>query len=224
MHDHSFSIGINLAEIFVDVPRTVLGEQGYKVIRLDDIAGITESYLNGIKNAPTTKPHIQLYLKSTLAVMTVISNDPSWWPTINAYLISSYFIVAACVVVMYDWGLTFGQEVELVWRQRWSMMTVLYLIVQAIGFPLIARLSQSGLICSIPTIVITDAGCLIIDDALNWMSDVVEIILGIIIIVRLHAMYQQSRKVFDISRCHLSGHQNRQRGDGSNNNDAHLSG
>ncbi|KAG2133265.1 uncharacterized protein EDB93DRAFT_888545 [Suillus bovinus] len=123
--------------------------------------------------------------------MTVISNDPSWWPTINAYLISSYFIVAACVVVMYDWGLTFGQEVELVWRQRWSMMTVLYLIARyvAIEFSVINMLS------SIPTIVITDAVSLIIDDALNWMSDVVEIILGIIIIVRLHAMYQQSRKV-----------------------------
>ncbi|KAG1883297.1 hypothetical protein F4604DRAFT_1737433 [Suillus subluteus] len=34
---------------------------------------------------------------------------------------------------MYDWALTFGQEVELIWRQRWSLMTFLYLIVRYVG-------------------------------------------------------------------------------------------
>ncbi|KAG1744051.1 uncharacterized protein EDB91DRAFT_1124335 [Suillus paluster] len=61
--------------------------------------------------------------------MTVISNDPSWWPLINANRNSSYFAVAASVGVIYDWALTFGQEVELVWRQRWSLMTIMYLSV-----------------------------------------------------------------------------------------------
>lgn len=62
--------------------------------------------------------------------MTLVSNDPSWWPSINFYRISSYYTVAAYLVLMYDWTLTFGQEVELIWRQRWSPMTVLYLIVR----------------------------------------------------------------------------------------------
>ncbi|KAG1758505.1 hypothetical protein EDD22DRAFT_189061 [Suillus occidentalis] len=43
--------------------------------------------------------------------MTIVSNDPSWWPSINLYRISSYYTVAAYVVLMYDWVLTFGQEV-----------------------------------------------------------------------------------------------------------------
>ncbi|KAG2335416.1 hypothetical protein BDR05DRAFT_504463 [Suillus weaverae] len=47
--------------------------------------------------------------------MTLVSNDPSWWPVINVGLIGSYFLVASCVVVIYDWGLAFGQEVELIW-------------------------------------------------------------------------------------------------------------
>jgi len=47
--------------------------------------------------------------------MTLVSNDPSWWPVINADIISSYFVVAACAAIIYDWGLTFGQEVELIW-------------------------------------------------------------------------------------------------------------
>ncbi|KAG2087942.1 hypothetical protein BD769DRAFT_465029 [Suillus cothurnatus] len=65
--------------------------------------------------------------------MTVVSNDPIWWPLINATLIASYFIVAASVAVMYDWVLTLGQEVELIWRQRWSLMTFLYLSVRYAG-------------------------------------------------------------------------------------------
>ncbi|KIK45359.1 hypothetical protein CY34DRAFT_801721 [Suillus luteus UH-Slu-Lm8-n1] len=40
-----------------------------------------------------------------LPVMTlVISDDPSWWPLINSYRVASYFVVAAFVGVMYDWG------------------------------------------------------------------------------------------------------------------------
>ncbi|KAG2130847.1 uncharacterized protein EDB93DRAFT_1179162 [Suillus bovinus] len=38
-------------------------------------------------------------------------------------------------------------------------------------------------------------GCLIMIDAINWMSDFIHIILGVIAIARLHAMYQGSRKM-----------------------------
>ncbi|KAG2362543.1 hypothetical protein BDR07DRAFT_1406589, partial [Suillus spraguei] len=36
--------------------------------------------------------------------MTIISNDPTWWPLINASILYSYFIVASFIVVTYDWG------------------------------------------------------------------------------------------------------------------------
>ncbi|KAG1796266.1 uncharacterized protein HD556DRAFT_1307019 [Suillus plorans] len=110
--------------------------------------------------------------------MVLVSNDPSWWPVINANLIGSYFSVAASAAVTYDWGLTFGQEVELIWTR--------YL---GIGFIMLNM--SSG----VPTIWTTDAGCLILYNTLNWMGEVVEISLGVIMIVRLHAMYQRSRKV-----------------------------
>jgi len=85
--------------------------------------------------------------------MTLVSNDPSWWPLINANLVGSYFIVASSVWIMYDWMLTFGQEVELIWRQRWSLMTFLYLIVRyaGIGYAVI------NILIKVPTILITDA-------------------------------------------------------------------
>ncbi|KAG2149111.1 uncharacterized protein EDB93DRAFT_1279480 [Suillus bovinus] len=114
--------------------------------------------------------------------MTIVSNDPTWWPTINAYRFQSYFIVAAFVGLAYDWALTFGQEVELVWRQRWSLMTVLYLLVRYLGM-LYAALSMLG---NAPTIALTDT---------NWISVFVFAMLWVIIITRLHAMYQGSRKI-----------------------------
>ncbi|KAG2075450.1 hypothetical protein BDR04DRAFT_1091676 [Suillus decipiens] len=47
--------------------------------------------------------------------MTVVSNSPSWWPLINSNIVFSYWTVAASLVVVYDWVLTLGQEIELIW-------------------------------------------------------------------------------------------------------------
>ncbi|KAG1798135.1 uncharacterized protein HD556DRAFT_223037 [Suillus plorans] len=77
--------------------------------------------------------------------MTVVSNDPTLWSSINAYSLSSYFVVAAFAAVMYDWSLTFGQEVELIWRQRWSLMTVMYLSARYLGM-LYAALAILGML------------------------------------------------------------------------------
>ncbi|KAG1844836.1 hypothetical protein DFJ58DRAFT_731105 [Suillus subalutaceus] len=106
--------------------------------------------------------------------MTLVSNDPSWWPSINANLIGSYFLPP-----LFGYSLMFGQEVELIWRQRWSLMTLLYLSVRyaGIGYALISMLG------------------LVMYNVLDWMGDVVDVTLDVIIIARLHAMYQRSRKV-----------------------------
>ncbi|KAG2360261.1 hypothetical protein BDR07DRAFT_1412912 [Suillus spraguei] len=50
--------------------------------------------------------------------MTVISNDPSWWPLIKFNLVFNYFAVASFTAVAYDWVLMFGKEFELVWVSR----------------------------------------------------------------------------------------------------------
>ncbi|KAG2346962.1 hypothetical protein BDR05DRAFT_959180 [Suillus weaverae] len=65
--------------------------------------------------------------------MTLVSDDPAWWPAISYYHLLSYFIVASSTTVLYDWISTFAQEFELIWRQRWSFMTVLYICVRYIG-------------------------------------------------------------------------------------------
>ncbi|KAG2129652.1 uncharacterized protein EDB93DRAFT_1256192 [Suillus bovinus] len=129
--------------------------------------------------------------------MTIVSNDSSWWPVIDAYRFSSYFTLAAVVAVVYDWALTFGQEVELVWRQRWSLMTFLYLGVRYLGI-LSAALTVLN---SLPTISLTGTSthdrhrCRIMYLVLDWINVLVFPMLWVIIITRLYAMYQGSRKI-----------------------------
>ncbi|KAG0692411.1 hypothetical protein DFH29DRAFT_1008665 [Suillus ampliporus] len=65
--------------------------------------------------------------------MTYVSNDPALWPLIYWARITNYFVVVSSTAVVYDWSLTFGQEFELVWRRRWSLMTVLYVCVRCLG-------------------------------------------------------------------------------------------
>ncbi|KAG2030828.1 hypothetical protein BDR03DRAFT_158235 [Suillus americanus] len=54
------------------------------------------------------------------------------------------------------------------------------------------------MLIDVPTISVTDTVSLIINDAINWTGEVVQVILGVIMIVRLHAMYQRSRKVLTV--------------------------
>ncbi|KAG1738376.1 uncharacterized protein EDB91DRAFT_457285 [Suillus paluster] len=115
--------------------------------------------------------------------MTLVSNDPSWWPV----------IIASSAVVIYDCVLTLGQEVELIWRQRWSLMTILYLSVRYAGIPYAVIFA----LYTLPSfsVSISDAVSDIMYFALNVTNVVVAAILGVIMVARLHAMYQGSRKM-----------------------------
>lgn len=123
--------------------------------------------------------------------MTLVSDDPSLWPYVNAFRLISYFIVASVVAVIYDFVLSFGQEVDLIWNQRWSIVTFLYLSVRYVGIPY----SVISILSSLSTFLVTDAGCIIMSSVVNWASFVVNAMLGVIMITRLHAMYQQSKRV-----------------------------
>ncbi|KIK46988.1 hypothetical protein CY34DRAFT_331777 [Suillus luteus UH-Slu-Lm8-n1] len=121
--------------------------------------------------------------------MAVVSNDPSWWPLINANIVVSYWIVVTVVVVVYDWVITIGKEIELIWRQSWSLMTVMYLVIRYIGIPF----AVANALSTMPMVSLTDAVSNIIIYAVNWTNVVQATLLGVIMIARLYAMYQGSR-------------------------------
>ncbi|KAG1739510.1 hypothetical protein EDD22DRAFT_851957 [Suillus occidentalis] len=72
-----------------------------------------------------------------------------------------HFAVAASVVVVYDWVLTVGQEIELIW-------------ICYIGIPY----SFANVLESIPFVSLMDAGCNILEYALNWTNVVMNAMLG----------------------------------------------
>jgi len=122
--------------------------------------------------------------------MTQISNDPTWLPFISTSVLLSYFAVVYFTVVVYDWALTFGQEFELVWKQRWSFVTVLYICVRYMG------LSYSVIIVlwSFP-FSITDTDCLVVYFISAWIPIVVNAMLGVIMMIRIYAMYGRPKKM-----------------------------
>ncbi|KIK42656.1 hypothetical protein CY34DRAFT_131634 [Suillus luteus UH-Slu-Lm8-n1] len=119
-------------------------------------------------------------------------------------------MVAAGVLVVYDWVLTLGQEIELIWvsvrvlcqrksnriqclgqRQRWSLMTVLYLVIRYIGLPY----SVANDLTYMPLVSLTDAVSNILFYATSGINVVIIALLGVIMIARLYAMYQGSKNM-----------------------------
>ncbi|KAG2075297.1 hypothetical protein BDR04DRAFT_33208 [Suillus decipiens] len=123
--------------------------------------------------------------------MTLVSNDPSLWPLINSTRFSSYFIVASFAAVVYDWTLTFGQEFELIWRRRWSLMSIMYLAVRYAVMPY----GITIMLASLPSVSLTDTVSSTAYFALNWITLSIDTVLCAITITRLYAMYQRSRKM-----------------------------
>ncbi|KAG2361399.1 hypothetical protein BDR07DRAFT_1485886 [Suillus spraguei] len=156
--------------------------------------------------------------------MTIVSNDPFWWPLINANIFYSYFAVVVFVVLVYDWGehddirrttdilqvflvLMFGQEVELIWRQRWSLMTLMYLGVRYLGifyaalcYDHLANGYRVGVVLyqllgSLMTATLYCHRCFIVYVVWGCIGIAVEAILWFITLTQLYAMYLRSRKI-----------------------------
>lgn len=70
-------------------------------------------------------------------------------------------------------------------------MSVLYVSVRFLGILYAGTIMLSG----IPSLSLPDGGCNVIVFALFWASFVVDALLGVIMITRLYAMYQRSRKM-----------------------------
>ncbi|KAG2033914.1 hypothetical protein BDR03DRAFT_649609 [Suillus americanus] len=126
--------------------------------------------------------------------MTITSSDPNSWPQIKLFRFYSYFVVASSTAIIYDWSLTFGQEIELVWRKHWSLMNIVYLSLRCAGiiFPVVTML------WTLPSVSLTDTVSTILYYFQSGTSVVVNAMLGVIMITRLYAMSQRSRKMLII--------------------------
>ncbi|KAG2040420.1 hypothetical protein BDR03DRAFT_122509 [Suillus americanus] len=134
--------------------------------------------------------------------MTIVSNDPAWLPYINTVSLISYLSVLSSAAVVYDW------EFELVWRQRWSFVTVLYICPlhwntifcepRTMEYPgLNDRRRVSSICFQLPCYVEHNDcnSCLILYFIWTLTPVVVNAMLGVIMLIRIHAMYGRSKKM-----------------------------
>ncbi|KAG1830639.1 hypothetical protein EV424DRAFT_1641600 [Suillus variegatus] len=119
--------------------------------------------------------------------MTYVSNDPSYWPYISLNIFCSYWAVAASVMMVYDWVLTLGQEIELIWTTMVSHDCAVF------DYTLYWNTCQSS--ATTYAIGIANKCSAITYYAVNGTNVALTTMLGVIMIARLHAMYQGSRKM-----------------------------
>ncbi|KAG2032812.1 hypothetical protein BDR03DRAFT_739248 [Suillus americanus] len=119
------------------------------------------------------------------------SNTPHPDTTVGPSLLYSYFVAASSTVVIYDWALTFKQEFELILSKCRTFMTVIYVCLRCIGilFAVISILWNS------PTVSITDVVRVILWYIQAWIPIVANAMLGVIMIARIYAMHQKSKKL-----------------------------
>ncbi|KAH7905771.1 hypothetical protein BJ138DRAFT_1164121 [Hygrophoropsis aurantiaca] len=79
---------------------------------------------------------------------------------------TSYITTASAAAVAYDQVLNFYQEIDLIWKRRWSLTTALYLI---------ARIAMYL--------------------AINWSSNIFVIVMQGILLMRIYALWNQSRNL-----------------------------
>ncbi|KAG2127893.1 uncharacterized protein EDB93DRAFT_195700 [Suillus bovinus] len=118
-------------------------------------------------------------------------NDPSWWPFLIWIHSYSNSAVVSSVVVVYDWALTSGQEFELIWKQRWSLIKLLYIGVRYYGI-LYAIVSFLG---NVPISNTDKVGGNFFYFLQAWTPVIVNSMLAIIMMTRIYAMYQQSKPI-----------------------------
>ncbi|KIJ59732.1 hypothetical protein HYDPIDRAFT_118238 [Hydnomerulius pinastri MD-312] len=105
---------------------------------------------------------------------------------------TDYCSVATITTISYDYLLTFGREVELVWRRPWSLMSSLYVIIRYLGVVLAITDAIWGSIIYMPELVRL---CIDTFKFTNWGSYAYMLALEATMILRIFAMYNQSRRL-----------------------------
>ncbi|KAG1738336.1 uncharacterized protein EDB91DRAFT_1347607 [Suillus paluster] len=104
--------------------------------------------------------------------------------------------VAASAIMVYDWALTFGQEVELVWVSRVPSPSPSKEEEDDTIFGTDATLvPHDGYVSHYALCWDTITPCDIKYSAMSWTNVITAVMLDVIMIARLHAMYQGSRKM-----------------------------
>ncbi|KAH7907642.1 hypothetical protein BJ138DRAFT_1159619, partial [Hygrophoropsis aurantiaca] len=106
---------------------------------------------------------------------------------------TSYITTASAAAVAYDQVLNFYQEIELIWKRRWSLTTALYLIVSVTNL-LLVIVPTSLTLGSLFRLVMHYVR-IAMYLAINWSSNIFVIVMQGILLMRIYALWNQSRNL-----------------------------
>ncbi|KAH7910976.1 hypothetical protein BJ138DRAFT_1151771 [Hygrophoropsis aurantiaca] len=129
--------------------------------------------------------------------MAIVSNSPLFFPILGQLQFEAYLRVITVVAVGYDFLLTFGREVEYVFNRPRSLMSLLYVVVRYLGITTIIFLDYQLIYMIIVDgdLPLTEPVRLRLYDLQTWGPFVTGIASDGIMILRLYAMYEKSRKI-----------------------------
>ncbi|KAH7928966.1 hypothetical protein BV22DRAFT_157759 [Leucogyrophana mollusca] len=102
----------------------------------------------------------------------------------------NYVYMASAAVVMYDQVLNFSQEVDLIWGRHWTFMTGLYFAARYCGSVSLFGTTALGLRLTWTRKVLESAYI-----ASQWLSGVFGVAMQAILLVRVYALYNRSKKL-----------------------------
>ncbi|KAH7920104.1 hypothetical protein BV22DRAFT_825160 [Leucogyrophana mollusca] len=110
--------------------------------------------------------------------------------TLGQTQVVEYMQMASTAVVMYDQVLNFSQEVDLIWSRRWTFMTGLYFAARYCGSVSLFTIAALTLRLTWTRKVPESAYI-----ACQWLAAVFSIAMQAILLVRVYALYNRSKKL-----------------------------
>ncbi|KIJ64936.1 hypothetical protein HYDPIDRAFT_28282 [Hydnomerulius pinastri MD-312] len=95
---------------------------------------------------------------------------------------NNYVSVGIVAAVSYDYILTFLQEVEYIWLRPWTLMSMMFLVIRYFGL----------------TAAMSYIDTSFINESVNWANLFFKAVADLVMILRIHAMYNRSRLVLGI--------------------------
>ncbi|KAL4076363.1 hypothetical protein J3A83DRAFT_2184930 [Scleroderma citrinum] len=114
---------------------------------------------------------------------------PMYYDYASAAQLSNQVYVAVSIVLLYEYFLTLDQEIDFIWRQRWTPSNVLYIFVRYFGT--LYNLASSVLIF-VPHSVSVSSNGLIVQP---WAGSIIWWTVQVILQMRLYALYNCSKRL-----------------------------
>ncbi|KAL0949006.1 hypothetical protein HGRIS_009105 [Hohenbuehelia grisea] len=122
--------------------------------------------------------------------MSSVHDPASIVQSLNRIRISSYLPVSSAGLFLYDYILTFGDELTLVWGEPWSLGKALFVLTRYPAFVDIGMTLYHNIAFSV-----TVAQCILLYEITGWMFIAGMVIAELILLIRVWALWGRTKRI-----------------------------